>query len=66
MRAKIYPLALIRIRVIKEGYDTWEKDVMVEAGKGVEVFTMLREKKKVVRPPPLHLKQSHQRQQSRK
>jgi hypothetical protein len=40
-----------RIRVVKEDYETWERDVVVEAGKGVEVFTMLREKKKVVAPP---------------
>jgi hypothetical protein len=40
-----------RVRVVKEGYDTWGKDVIVEAGRGVEVFTMLREKsKEVVKP----------------
>ena len=44
-----------RVRVVKEGYDILEKDVMVEAGRRAEVFTMLREKTKVVTlpsPPP--------------
>jgi tetratricopeptide (TPR) repeat protein len=40
-----------RVRVVKEGYETWEKDVVVEAGKGVEVFTILREKRKEVALP---------------
>jgi hypothetical protein len=34
-----------RVRVAKEGYDTWEKDVVVEAGQRVQVFAMLREGK---------------------
>jgi hypothetical protein len=42
-----------RVRVAKEGYDTWEKDVVVEAGKGVQVFAMLREiRKEVTLPSP--------------
>jgi hypothetical protein len=42
-----------RVRVAKEGYDTWEKDVVVEAGKGVQVFAMLREiRKEVALPSP--------------
>jgi len=40
-----------RVRVVKEGYETWGKDVVVEAGKGLQVFAMLREKsKEVVKP----------------
>lgn len=37
-----------KIKLMKEGYETWEKDVAVEAGKRLELQTMLREKKKAV------------------
>ncbi len=45
---KALPSGTHRVKVTKEDYEPWERDVAVEAGKGVEVFTMLREKKKVV------------------
>jgi hypothetical protein len=40
-----------RVRVVKEGYEVWEKEVAIEAGKRVEVHAMLREKKAVAIPP---------------
>ena len=47
---KDLPSGTHQIKVIKEDYETWEREVVVEAGKGVEVFTMLREKKKAEPP----------------
>ena len=35
---------IYRVRVTKEGYETWEKAEIVEAGKRVEVFAQLRAK----------------------
>ena len=42
----------VKIRVMKEGYETWERDVKIEPGKRVEVLANLKEKKVVVSPPP--------------
>jgi len=41
-----------KIKLMKEGYETWEKDVAIESGKRLELQTMLREKKKGVTPTP--------------
>jgi len=50
---KAIPSGTHRVKVTKEDYEPWEKDVVVEAGRGIEVFTALREKKKeVVALPP--------------
>jgi hypothetical protein len=37
-----------RVKVAREGYGNWEQDVVVEAGKRVQVFAMLREIRKEV------------------
>lgn len=39
-----------KVRAAKEGYDTWEQDVAVEAGKRLQVFAMLRESKSPTTP----------------
>jgi len=41
-----------KIKVVKEDYEIWEREVVVEAGKIVELQTMLKEKKKEVVSPP--------------
>ena len=48
---KDLPSGTHKIKVIKEGYETWEREVVVETGKEIEVFTMLREKRKEVTLP---------------
>lgn len=43
-----------KVRVVKEGYEVWEKEVVVEARKKVEILPVLREKKRevaLVSPP---------------
>jgi hypothetical protein len=42
----------MKIRVTKEGYEPWEKNVTVEAGKRLEVLANMKEKKVEVPPPP--------------
>ena len=42
----------MKVRVTKEGYEPWEKNVTVEAGKRVEVLANMKEKKVEVPPPP--------------
>lgn len=48
------PPKTYKVRVVKEGYEVWEKEVVVEAWKKVEILPVLREKKKevAVTPPP--------------
>ncbi len=41
-----------KVRLSKEGYDPWERDVAVEAGKRVDLQTMLRERRKEVAVSP--------------
>ena len=48
---KDLPSGTHKIKVIKDGYETWEREVVVETGKEIEVFTMLREKRKEVTLP---------------
>ena len=43
-----------KVKVVKEGYEPWEKEVAVEAGKKVRVLAKMKEKTEVsVSPPPL-------------
>ena len=42
----------MKVRVTKEGYEPWDKNVTVEAGKRVEVLANMKEKKVEVPPPP--------------
>jgi hypothetical protein len=42
----------VKIRVMKEGYETWERDVKVEPGKRLEVLANMKEKKVMAPPPP--------------
>ena len=42
----------IKVRVMKEGYETWERDVKVEPGKRLEVLANMKEKKAVAPPLP--------------
>jgi hypothetical protein len=53
---KVIPLGTHRVKITKEDYETWEREVVVEAGKGVEVFAALREKKKEVAAPSPKIK----------
>jgi hypothetical protein len=39
-----------KVKIVKEGYETWERDAVVEGGKRVEVFTMLNQKKREMSP----------------
>jgi hypothetical protein len=39
---------IYRLRVVKEGYENWERDVLVEEGKKVEVIARLGKKEKAI------------------
>lgn len=39
-----------KVRVAKQGYEAWERDVTVEAGKKTEVLAKLKFRKNVIRP----------------
>jgi len=42
-----------RVRVVREGYEDWERDVLVEEGKKVELLTVLRARaKEAAKPAP--------------
>jgi hypothetical protein len=41
---KAIPSGTSRVRIVKEGYETWERDVFVEAGKRIEVLAQLKVK----------------------
>jgi hypothetical protein len=42
----------IKVRVMKEGYEPWERDVKVDPGKRLEVLANMKEKKVVAPPLP--------------
>jgi len=42
-----------KVKIVKEGYEVWERDVVVEGGKRVEIFTKLNEKKRELSPAPV-------------
>jgi hypothetical protein len=41
-----------KVKIVKEGYEVWERDVVVRAEKRVEVLTKLNEKKREAVPAP--------------